>query len=295
MLITGEAGIGKSSLAEALLDEAARGGAIVARGRCLEQEGAGEPYLPVLEALGGLRHSLGSNAVGGVLRRHAPRWLAQLFGLVEPAELDALGSATSAGTRERVLRELTDALERLAATRTLVLALEDLHWGDPSTLDVVARLALRHEPARLLLVGTFRPVDAIVADHPVRRLKQRLLSQRCGSELALEPLAEGDVAAYLAARLDAAPPAQLAGAVHRRTDGNPLFMVTATDALLDGGLLVRSADGWQLNDAVEAIAARIPDSVRALVEQQLETLAAAALEELPSAARRARSELDADP
>ncbi len=273
LLITGEAGIGKSSLLDALLDGAARSGVVVARGRCVEHVGAGEAYLPVLEAVSGLRQALGVEPLRAVLRRHAPSWLAQLPGLVEPAELDTLRRATSAGTRERVLRELTDALEQLAAARTVILALEDLHWSDPSTLDVIARLAQRREPARLLVVGTFRPVDAILADHPVKRLKQRLLAQRRAGEVGLDPLDEAGVAAYLTARLGETPPSQLAAALHSRTDGNPLFMVTATDALLDGGLLVHTADGWQLRDAVDAIAARIPDSVRTLVEQQLDTLA----------------------
>ena len=173
-----------------------------------------------------------------------------------------------------MLRELTDALEQLAAARTLILALEDLHWSDPSTLDVIGRLAQRREPARLLVVGTFRPVDAILADHPVKHLKQRLLAQRRGSELALERSAKATSPPTSRRGSAETPPAALAGAVHQRTDGNPLFMVTATDALLEGDLLTHTADGWQLREAVEVIAARIPDSVRALVEQQLDALAA---------------------
>ena len=65
-------------------------------------------------------------------------------------------------TQARMLRELAEAVEVLAAERPLVLVLEDLHWSDPSTVEALALLARRREAARLLVLGTYRPVDLIL-------------------------------------------------------------------------------------------------------------------------------------
>ena len=73
-----------------------------------------------------------------------------------------------------MLREAAQALEACCATRTLVLVLEDLHWSDVSTLDLVAFLASRREPARLLLAGSYRPLDVLAPGHPLRALISEL-------------------------------------------------------------------------------------------------------------------------
>ncbi|MDX2170559.1 MAG: AAA family ATPase, partial [Deltaproteobacteria bacterium] len=284
VFVTGEIGIGKSSLIEALLDEVARAGVAIARGRCQEHFGAGEAYLPLLDGLARLCRELGREALRAVLRERAPTWLAELPGLLRDDERAALQAARAGGTRERMLRELTDALEAFTAIAPLVLVLEDLHWSDPSTLDVITRLATHRAPARLLLLGSYRPVDVILADHQIKAVKQRLVEQRCSYEIALGPLDEADVAAYLAQRLESQPPAGLADALLRRTDGNPLFMVAALDEWMSGGALLRRDDGWVLGDALEAIAARVPDGLRTLVEQQIERLDAEDRELLQTAA-----------
>jgi predicted ATPase len=109
-------------------------------------------------------------------------------------------------TRERMLRELPEAVEAFSRERSVLLVLEDLHWSDGATVDLLAWLARRREPARLLLIGTFRPVDVILAGHPLRAVKQELASQGCCVEVALELLTGADVTRYLSARCpDLAP------------------------------------------------------------------------------------------
>ncbi|MEO8601484.1 MAG: AAA family ATPase [bacterium] len=273
IFITGDIGLGKTTLLDAWLAEAAAHGAAVARGRCVAAYGASEAYLPVLDALERLRRGPRREALLALLRERAPTWLAQLAWLVPEGERAALQRDILGGTRERMLREITEALEAFATTTPLVLAIEDLHWSDPSTLDVLARLSQRQEAARLLVIGTYRPVDAILSDHPVKGLKQRLAEQRFGAELSLDPLEVDDIAAYLAARIDGAPPPQLAEALHARTDGNPLFVVTAVDALLAGGDLVHDAGGWSLGIAPGELAARVPEGLRLMVEHHVERFA----------------------
>jgi DNA-binding winged helix-turn-helix (wHTH) protein len=275
VFVTGEIGIGKTSLIEALLADVARAGVAIARGRCQEHFGAGEAYLPLLDGLARLCREPARDGLRAVLRERAPTWLSELPGLLGADERATLQQARAGGTRERMLRELSDALEVFTTTGApLVVVLEDLHWSDPSTLDVITRLASRREPARLLLLGSYRPVDVILADHQIKAVKQRLVEQRCSREIALGPLNEADVGAYLSARLDGEPPPGLAGALLRRTDGNPLFMVAALDEWLAGEALRKRGEAWVLGEALESIEARVPDGLRTLVDQQIERLTA---------------------
>ena len=103
-----------------------------------------------------------------LLHQYAPSWLLHLPTLVSVTEREALQRRASGTTRERMLRELAEAVEALTTERPLVLVLEDLHWSDGATLDWLAYVARRREAARLLVLGTYRPVEAVVHAHPVR-------------------------------------------------------------------------------------------------------------------------------
>ncbi len=170
VFVTGEAGIGKTALLDAFLAGVrAAGEARAGRGQCLEQYGEGEAYLPVLEALGQLARGVDGSRVRALLARCAPTWLAQMPALA--AELGrAPGPAGDTISRERMLREAAELVETIAAERPLVLALEDLHWSDRATLDLLAYLAERREPAPLLVLATYRPADAVASGHPVAAL-----------------------------------------------------------------------------------------------------------------------------
>ncbi|WP_089936581.1 winged helix-turn-helix domain-containing protein [Candidatus Entotheonella palauensis] len=167
VFITGEAGIGKTTLVDAFVDQIASSGAIrIGRGQCIEHYGAGEPYLPLLEALGRLGKGPDGTCIKTVLHHHAPSWLLQLPSLVTDAELEMLQRRASGGTRERMLRELAEAMEALTMEQALVLVLEDLHWSDPAALNGLALIAHRRTPAQRFVLGTYRPVDAMVRQHP---------------------------------------------------------------------------------------------------------------------------------
>ena len=131
----------------------------IAHGQCVETYGTPEPYLPMLDALGRLCREGGGDWLVTLLRKHAPTWLAQMPWLLDSADRDALERDLLGATRERMLREMAEAVEALTAEAPLVLVLEDLHWSDTATVDLVSLLARRQEPARLLLIGTYRPVD----------------------------------------------------------------------------------------------------------------------------------------
>src|SRR5262245_31239270 len=175
VFVSGEPGIGKTTLTRAFADSLARDRAIrIARGQCVDQYGAGEPYLPILEALTRLCREPGGKKLVEILHRIAPTWLAQmptLFSAEDRARLKGLAEGT---TQQRMLREMAETLEVIAAETPLVLYPEDLHWSDPSTLDLIATVARRSERAQLMILGTYRPVVMLAGEHPLRAMKGEL-------------------------------------------------------------------------------------------------------------------------
>lgn len=269
VLISGEAGVGKTAIVDAFLARAAgRPGSRVARGQCIEAYGAAEAYLPWLDALSSLCRAPGGDAIREVLGRTAPMWLAQLPALVALEEREALLRQVAGAPPERMLREMAETLELLARDQLLVVALEDLHWGDHSSLDLLASVARRREPARLLVLATLRPAESSAAIHP-RRMEQELSIHGLCRQLALGFLPEGAVAEYLGVRFPGSPPA-LASVLHRRTDGNALFMVNTADYLAARGLIEEDAGRWSLRGDLRMVEAAAPASLRALIDRQLD-------------------------
>ena len=272
VFVTGEPGIGKTALVEAFLATVAGGDLWLARGQCLDHYGVGEAYLPILEAIGRLARGPEGDRVVALLGKHAPVWLTQMPAVMNAEDLAALQPRVLGATRERMLREMAEVMEALAAERPLVLLIEDLHWSDPSTLDLVASVARRREPTRLLLIGTYRPVDVIARGHPLGAVKQELALHDAGQELPLGLLGEVEVGRYLAARFGAEAGARLAPAVHKRTDGLPLFMVTVVEALVSHGVLVEAGGHWEVRGDEAAVQTAVPQSLRQMIEQQLARL-----------------------
>jgi DNA-binding winged helix-turn-helix (wHTH) protein len=273
VFVTGEAGIGKTALVTAFVEERARAGGLwTASGRCIEQYGTSEAYLPVLEALEQLAKQVGSEAFADVLARFAPSWLAQLPWLARTEAGLALGETTP----QRMLREIAQALEVLATTRPIVLWLEDLHWSDPSSLAVVSFLAGRRDPSRLLVIASFRPHEAPFGDSPLDGLALRLVQRGQAEELALSLLDVAAVRRYLILRFGdgstGMPIDDLARFVHRRTDGNALFTVAMVDDLVRRQALRKEDDGWVMTTSVGDLGDRLPDSLRLLVSEQVERL-----------------------
>jgi DNA-binding winged helix-turn-helix (wHTH) protein len=248
VFVTGEAGIGKTTLVDAFLcgvrsheecgspnlHSRTPHSALpstpklwLGRGQCIEHYGAGEAYMPILEALGRLCREPGGERLIVLLNQHAPTWLVQMPTVLTATEFETVQRKVQGATRERMLREMGEAIEAITAERPLVLWLEDLHWSDPSTLELLALLARRRETARLLVIGTYRPVDVIVNEHPLKAVKQELhLHGQC-QELAMRLLTEEAVAEYLAMRFSDGPLLAsllpvLAHAIHERMGGRKL-------------------------------------------------------------------------
>lgn len=269
VLMTGEPGIGKTTLIQTFLATLATSQVLVASGQAVEQVGAREPYLAVLDALGRLARIADPQHVVGLLRRVAPAWLAQMPWLLKPADAAALRRSLIDVQPERMLRELAVFLEEFSSTATLILVLEDLHWSDPSTVELLLMLAQRSEPTRLLVIGTYRPAEASVGEHPILRAKQTLMLRRQCIEIALQYLTRADIQAYLDRRFpQAAFPSALAGLIHEHTDGNPLFMAAVIDQLIARGWLVATDPGWALAVPLETLRLEVPDDLREMIRFQ---------------------------
>jgi DNA-binding winged helix-turn-helix (wHTH) protein len=259
--LTGAAGTGKTTVVDVFLAQVAHEpGLWLARGQCVDHYGVGKPYLPVLEALGQLGRGSEGPAFLAVLRRYAPMWLAQFPGLVSEAELERVQRQVQGATPARMLRELAEALEVLTADILLVFVLEDLHWSDPATLECLAAPAQRREPARLLVVGTYRPVELGNRGLRLRGLVQELIERGYGVELPLALLPAEDVAAYMARRLEGPVASPLAAFVHERTEGHALFMASLVEHLIQEGLVAWQGAQWRLlpgMPAVESVPKRV--------------------------------------
>jgi predicted ATPase len=233
--------------------------------------------MPVLEALSRLGAEPGGERLVEVLNRFAPTWLAQMPALLGAEERGRLQGENKGVTQQRMLREMAQALEVLAAETPLLLLLEDLHWSDFSTLELISAVARRSEPARLLIAGTYRPEAILANDHPLSRMKQELEPHGYCKELRLRLLNEEDIAGYLAKRFSSNGSRQfdsIAAAIRERTDGNPLFMVNAVDYLVDAGLLISPLEARAAGSSENLRADRIavPRSIRQMIERNLERL-----------------------
>jgi predicted ATPase/DNA-binding winged helix-turn-helix (wHTH) protein len=277
VFIAGEPGIGKTALAEefcrqvALREQSLR----VAYGQCIEGYGSKEAYGPMLDALGRLCRGPQAEPIVQILSTEAPTWLAQLPGLLTCERREVLQREILGSTRQRMLREIGEALELVTAETALLLVLEDLQWVDDSTVDLLSALARRRTPAKLMLLATCRPSYAGPPGHGLKALMPDLLVHRLCRKIDLLPLGEADVEGYLGAQSPTSPPPQgLSALVHRHSEGNPLFMVAALEHMAKRRLLTHENGRWQLRVPLEQIELEVPDDLRHMIEAQLERLSA---------------------
>ncbi len=284
VVITGEAGIGKTVLASQLARTAFEAGACVLLGRC--DEDLGVPYGPFVEALG---HYV-AHAPEELLRSHVEEYGGELAKIV-PAlarRLDELPTAQSADPEtERYLlyRAVTGLLEAESTARPVVLVLDDLQWADKPSLQLLRQLVSRAQSMRLLVVGTHRDSDLSVAD-PLTETLAALRREAGVSYLQLGGLDDAGVFAFMEAAAGhdlGRDGAGLARAVSRETDGNPFFVGELLLHLSEIGAIYQDSSGrWTAASDLETIA--LPESVRQVIGSRVARLGEAAVKVLPLAA-----------
>lgn len=268
VFVLGEAGAGKSTLVERFV---ATSGAIVAFGQCIEHYGSGEPYMPILEALNTLCRLAGGSTVIRSMREVAPTWLLQMPWFVNDEDRRNLQREAAGATQDRMLREFGELVDRMPRDAPVLLMLEDLHWSDHATVQLLGYLAHRRGPAGLMVLGTLRPTELALEDHPLASLRQQLRARRLSIEIDLESLSEVDIGALLAARFGDEAPEAFVRSLHEHTSGLPLFVMNVIDELENSGTLVCQAGRWRFPDAA---ALPVPRDVLALMETQIARLPA---------------------
>ena len=256
IMVSGEAGVGKSRLVREFAERSRGAGARVLIGGCLELGAGGLPFAPFISVLRGLVRDLGTAGVAGLLPGGSARELARLlpeFG--EPAGPDG-----GAEARARLFEQVFLLLERLADPGPVVLVVEDMHWADRSSRDLLAFL-IRNQPSTdgLLMVVTYRS-DDLHHVHPLRALLAELGRIEWVTRMDLGRLSRPDTERLVSQITGRGTDDDLAAAVYRRTEGNPLFV----EALLDDDEL-GSGLPESLRDLLVAAVRRLPEQTQEVV------------------------------
>jgi len=162
---------------------------------------------------------------------------------------------------------------------------------------LLALLARRREAARLLVIATYRPIEVLGDAHLLRPVLQELQGRGLCTELNLEGLSEEAVREYLTARFAGwaqhpVPLQQVAQALHQRTEGNPLLLVTVLEDLVARGMIVQTECGWTLQGGSDAVTVGVPQSLQQIIKRQIDCLSPEQ-QRLLEAARVAGTELSA--
>jgi len=258
VVVEGERGIGKTALCDAFLQYARSISSVhVGYGQCFKHAGRPEPYSPIHDALDHLARQLPST-VPALLGRHAPGWLAQRPYHTAETMASAEGATPDAW---RAIRELSEVLEALGSDATTVMVLEDLHWGDMETIEVLRHLVRRHAPLRTMIIATVTPFESTVATAALQSLTSELSpAGRCVA-IRLAPLTQEHVRTYLSERFQSDSMNRFARTLHRLTGGNPLALVSATEALVDADYFVLEAAGWRSRHSPRTLESSLPERI----------------------------------
>jgi DNA-binding winged helix-turn-helix (wHTH) protein/tetratricopeptide (TPR) repeat protein len=277
-LIIGEPGAGKTTLlrwfeehvgaaaaAESAAEPAVR--PLLAFGGCADRPAMREPYGPLLMAIAAVLAA--RPAAQAVLRRLAPTWLLQFPGLLDGNEAERLHHLCAGSSPARRSREGVALLEALAVEQPLIVAIEDLHWADPDTLDVLGGLARSAPSVPLFLVGTLRRYPRANADAAARLEVLR----RLATEVPVQPFNSDELRAYLTLRLGTPTlPDGLVPFLQERSSGNPLVLQSLCRQLLEAGSLQRGAGGWLLHTAATWSAPTLAADVASVIATHLHRL-----------------------
>jgi DNA-binding CsgD family transcriptional regulator len=248
VLIAGEAGIGKTALVDWITDLARRGGMLALTGRCYDLSQT-PPYGPWREALA----NLPAFAADG-----------------DPFHVDVDSEDTTAAGQERLFARVRETVQAAAAAHPAVLVLEDMHWSDPASLDLLRMLGRGLHDLPVLLIVTYR-ADELTRRHPLHQLLPLLVREARAVRLDVPPLPRDAIAALVASRY-ALPPADATRLVEHLLDrggGNPFYVGEVLRTLAAEGNLRRVDGAWQLG---ELDARSVPPLVRQTIERRLETL-----------------------
>jgi predicted ATPase len=261
-IVKGEAGIGKTRLMEEIQRYARDCGMYILHGQCLSKQSP-IPYMPVIEAITASESQNGGGLSGD--RYEQSNQLRALLKRIKEAADKEAGSASL--LRTQLYEQILAFLGVLMKGAGVLFYIEDVHWGDSATLQLLYHIARRTRNQRLCLMLTYRWEEDRQAEDPENIYYLEIL-QRCAEEglsesLALDPLSELECAMLMSAMLDdRAAPAWLKERLYKETQGNPLFLVETLKWWKDQGILQDHHPDWSVFEhPARSLAPRIQDTI----------------------------------
>lgn len=268
-LLSGEPGVGKTRLAQELVELAQKDGAVVLRGGCYEYEAA-SPYLPFVEALRDWAHWTSPEQLRILLGSTAPEILK--FAPEIETKLGPLTPNPPLSPNEERLRlfdNIARLLQTLAAPRGLLFFIDDLHWADQGTLSLLHYLLRHLRTSRMLFLGAYREIE-LDRTHPLAAALVEWNRERLATRLALGRLTRQDTAALIAALFGQASISDdFVNVLYQETEGNPFFLEEVIKALIEQGSIYREGEGWGRKELHELA---VPQSVKDAIGRRLTRL-----------------------
>lgn len=281
VLLSGEPGVGKTRLAFELLGRAQNDGAEILRGGCYEYE-ATTPYLPFVEAFRDWVHPHSAETLRAKLGSTAPE-IAKLAPEIE-SKLGALTPNPALPPNEERLRffdHVARFLQTLAAPRGLLFFLDDLHWADQGTLNLLHYLLRHLRNDRILMLAAYREVE-LDRTHPLAAALVEWNRERLATRISLARLSRDDTRTLIATLFGQGNISEEFGDVlFRETEGNPFFIEEVIKSLIEQGEIYRENNGWARKQLQELA---IPQSVKEAIGRRLNRLSGNVIEVLRSAA-----------
>ena len=281
-LIGGEPGVGKTSLAEDVMADAAARGALTLAGHCYQMEAP--PYIPFVEILEAVADLLPPDVLARVLGEgDGPQEIARMWpGLHRLLpDLPAPLALPPEQARRYLFTCLTEALDRLSRLRPMVMLVDDLQWADPSTLLFLQHLTQHLADMPVLVLGTYRDIE-LRPGLPFADTFESLIRQPAVDRLTLRRLPREAVAGVLGSLADREPPPRLVDVVYSETEGNPFFVEEVFHHLAEEGKLFDADGEWRTDVAVDED--DVPQSVRLLLGRRIAHLSDRARDVLTTAA-----------
>jgi tetratricopeptide (TPR) repeat protein/ribosomal protein L40E len=269
-MVVGEPGIGKTALCEQLATYVALRGGRALVGHCYEEGSLSLPYLAFVEALRSYAQTCDINLLREELGLGASDVARIVSDIRERLRIEPRPKGDPEEERYRLLQAVSDFLGSAAGAKPLLIVLEDLHSADGGTLEMLEHVARKVGDKRLLLVGTYRDIE-VDRTHPLSAALAELRRLPHFGRVLLRGLNADEVRRMLSSIAGQDVPWGLAEAVHRQTEGNPLFVQEVVRYLAEEGIISREGGRWRPSGDTP-VEMRIPDGLRDVIGKRLSGL-----------------------
>jgi DNA-binding CsgD family transcriptional regulator len=286
VLLDGELGIGKTRLLSEIAARTLKDGAVVLRGSSTEAEGM-PPYLPFLEALGEYIRVTPLEQLRKQVA-HSPQILASIFPELafRLGDLPELYPPPPEQARLRLYEAIGTFIEAISLQNGFILMLDDLHWADSASMDLLCYIAQHHTKAKLLILGTCRE-DEIDRNPALGRALNALVRLRVLTRIAVDPLSQGEIEALAVAYLEASISSIVSKLLYEQSEGNPFFAEELIRCWIEAGSLVREHSQWIAG--APTLLKTLPSSIVGVLRQRFSRLSQATIDHLRIAANIGRS------